>query len=84
MPWHLTPGHDLKLRFWGGACMVHHRASNQTCRLSAGAGQLLDVLREHGPLTVEALVARFDGLSPAEAEALLASLQALLLVERRP
>ena len=84
MRWQLTPGHDLRLRFWGEACVVHHRASNQTYRLRAGAGQLLEVLREQGPLTLDALVAQFDGLEPAEAEDLLEQMRPLLLVERLP
>lgn len=80
--WRLTPGHDLRLRFWGEACVVHHRASNETHRLTAGAGQLLERLRDAGPQSAGELAAHFDGLAAHEAEDLLAQLRPLLLVER--
>ena len=82
--WQLTPGHDLRLRFWGESCVLHHRASNETHRLAAGAGQLLEHLRDAGPQTSEQLAAQLDDLAPHEAEALLEQLRPLLLVERCP
>lgn len=81
--WQLTDGHDLRLRFWGEACVVHHRASNQTHRLSAGAGQLLDLLLQNGAQTADQLAAAFEDLAAVDVDAVLEELQPLLLVERR-
>lgn len=82
--WRLTEGHDLRLRCWDEACVVHHLASNQTHRLSLNAGQLLELLVTHGPQSAQELTSHFEDASAAELDALLEELKPLLLVERCP
>lgn len=78
--WSLSPGHDLALRTWGEECVVHHRLSNDTHRLAAWVGELLQDLAEQGPQTSAALAARFEGLDPAELELTLDQLRRLDLL----
>lgn len=80
--WRLTDGHDLRLRCWDEACVAHHLASNQTHRLSLGAGQVLELLLSQGSQSATELAEHFEDATAAEIEALLHELRPLLLVER--
>lgn len=74
MIWQLSPGHDLRAHHWGEQCVVHHRSSNLTVRLAGWAGQLLEDLRDRGPMEDAQLQATFPGVSPEALEAALLQL----------
>ena len=43
-PWRLADGSSPCVVWWGDECVVHHLVSNDTHRLSAPAGRLLERL----------------------------------------
>ena len=77
--WCLTPGAEFAVRCWGDECLVHHRLSNDTHRLSRWAAELLQTLGA-GPASIGELAHRHDR-DPAELEAALQTLAGLDLVQ---
>lgn len=81
MRWQLTPGHDLALHYWDEECLVHHRASNDTHRVAAWVGQLLEDLREQGPQEDTQMLTSFEGLDEESLAETLEQLSLLHLIE---
>lgn len=84
MRWQLTPGHDLALHYWDEECLVHHRASNDTHRVAAWVGQLLEDLRDQGAQGTGQMLAAFEGLDESSLAQTLEQLALLHLIEPCP
>ncbi len=77
------PAHaDLVWRCWGDECVVHHRLSNDTHRLSIMAAEILIALAQQGELSEQELAKRHD-LASEDVRTILQQLAQLDLVHGR-
>ena len=72
--WRLAPGPAPACRSWGGEVVVHHALSNDTYRMSALAGCVLNQLATAEGLRVDELM---RACTPASPDELLDTLDAL-------
>lgn len=70
--WSIPQGADLRWYRWDDEYVIHHGLSNDTHRLSANAGLVIEALQSHGPQDESALAehCEFDteALNPVLAE----------------
>jgi PqqD family protein of HPr-rel-A system len=80
--WCISPHSHVAIRYWDGEYVVHHALSNDTHRLSATAGHLLERLARDGELE-EGMLAAAVAAEPSEINAILSALAELDFVEWR-
>ena len=71
--WSIPQGADLRWYRWDDEYVIHHGLSNDTHRLSADAGRVIEALQLHGPQEAVLLAERCE----LDAEALKPVLAAL-------
>jgi hypothetical protein len=79
--WSIPPGADLRWYRWDDEYVIHHGLSNDTHRLSADAGRVIEALQLHGPQEAFALAERCE-LDTEALKPVLAALTDLDLVAR--
>jgi hypothetical protein len=79
--WSIPQGADLRWYRWDDEYVIHHGLSNDTHRLSADAGRVIEAFQSHGPQETFALAGRCE-LDTEALKLVLAALAELDLVAR--
>jgi hypothetical protein len=79
--WSIPQGADLRWYRWEDEYVIHHGLSNDTHRMSANAGRVIEALQLHGPQEMFSLAERC-GLNTQALKPVLAVLADLDLVAR--